>query len=340
MTEPDPLAPLSVYAIVPIEAGIYQAVEAIARSARMWMVTVKPFAAVVGHGIETAGRRRDDLMPMLLTHQKLIEKIMQVSPLLPVRFGTLAPDEASVHAMLSIGARQIAEAFERVAGCVQMEVVAKWDVDAVFAEISVEEPIAALKRQWSERPDDALRIAIGDRVKQSLDRRRATVAGSLLGALRSLAEDVIAYPPSDDRVVVQAALLIRTDDLIALDDMLADIDATHGGRLSFRLIGPLAPCCFATVEMEMIAPAALDHAMHVLGVTPGIDASELRRAYHRAVKSVHPDVAAEVVNADMTELTEAYRMLSLCTGATGSDDAHRTIVVAVKRQEPAYDAAA
>lgn len=340
MTASDSRTPLSVYAIVPMEPGIFEAVEAIVASVRMRMIGEKPFAAVVGHAVETAGQGREVLMPLLLAHQRLVERILAVSPVLPVRFGTQVAEEDDVHAMLVSGGPEIAAAFDRVAGCVQMEVVAKWDAAAILSEIAKEDVIVALKRQWMERPDEALRLAIGDRVKQALEARRTGLANSLLGSLRTLAGDAIAYPPTDDRIVLQVALLVPTADLDALDELLEELDATHGGRISFRLIGPLAPCCFATIEMEMIAPTALDDAMHLLAVAPGASPADLRQAYHRAVKGVHPDLTGpNATGPSLEQLSEAYRVLSLCAGAVHSE-AHRTIVVAAKRQEPAYDAAA
>lgn len=329
---------LSVYAIVPVENSLFEAVAALVAASQMRMVATRPFAAIVGDGIETAGHSREELMPLLLTYQRLIEQILRVSPVLPVRFGTLVCGEDDVREMLLAGEAQIAAAFEQVAGCVQMEVVARWDTDATFAEIAKEDAIAGLKQMWSAHPDEALRLAIGDKVKQSLELRRSDLARSLLQALRAVAHDAIAYPPMDDRVVLQAALLVRSDELLALDDVLEDLDATHGGRLSFRLVGPQAPCCFATIEMEMIAPVMMEHAMDVLSVGPGAGAMELRQAYHRAVKAAHPDIAGDAATGvGVAELTEAYRVLSLCAGA---GQGHRTIVVAAKRQEPHFDVAA
>jgi hypothetical protein len=341
MTTAEQNVQLSVYAIVPMDAGIFEAVAAIVAAAQLRMIAVKPFAAVVGDGIETAGHSREELMPLLLSRQRLIEQILQVSPVLPVRFGTLAPDEAGVRAILTTGASKIAAAFDQIAGCVQMEIIARWDAETVFSEIAKEDAIVALKQQWTERPDETLRAAIGDRVKYSLERRRAVLAQSLLGTLRTLAGDVIAYPPTDDRVVLQAALLIKTADLIALDDLLEEVEATHGGQISFRLIGPLAPCCFATVEMEMIAPAALDRAMSLLAIARGASAAEVRQAYHRAVKAEHPDATGEA-GAAMAALAEAYRIVSLYVGspAEEGDNPQHTIFVSVKRQEPAYNVAA
>lgn len=333
-------SPLSIYAIIPMDVGVFEAVAAVVASASLRMVMARPFAAVVGNGIKTVGRNREELMPLLLSYQRLIEQILRVSPVLPVRFGTLAPDEASVLAMLSTGGPKIAAAFDQIAGCVQMEIVVKWDAEAVFSEIAEETAIASLKQQWKDQPSEELRAAIGDRVKQSLEHRRAALAQSLLGSLRALAADAIAYPPTDDRVVLQAALLMRPADLTALDNLLEELDTLHGGRISFRLIGPLAPCCFATVEMEMIDPAALERATRLLAVGPGASAAEVRQAYHRAVKAEHPD-ATGVAENGMAALAEAYRILSLHAGVLPEEGGpQKTIFVTVKRQEPAYDVAA
>ena len=339
-------APIYLYAIVPARQGIDEAIGVDSVPDRLWTIAPGPFAAVVGDGPNVEGRSREELMLRLLSHQKTIERIMQAAPLLPVKFGTFAPDEACVRAMLACGGPAFKAAFDRLAGCVQVEIFVKWDVETVFAEIAKEEAITGLKKKWELHvgpSDEALRVVLGGLVKQSLERRRAALAASLFGTLRTVAADAIACPVAADQVALHAVLLMKTGETAALDGCLEDLDATYGGRLAFRCVGPLAPYSFATVEIEIVEAAALDQAMRLLGVGPAADAAEVRAAYRRAVKSVHPDATGESAggSASMAALGEAHRILSLHAEAGG--DPHpsdRSVFVSVRRQEIAFDAAA
>jgi len=246
--------------------------------------------------------------------------------------------------MLARGGPAFMAAFDRLAGCVQVEILVKWDVETVFAEIAKEEAIAGLKQKWERHigpSDEALRVMLGGLVKQSLERRRAALAASLFATLRTVAVDAIACPVTADQVALHAVLLMQAGEMTSLDGRLEDLDATHGGRLAFRCVGPLAPYSFATVEIEIVEAAALQQAMQLLNVGPAANVAEVHAAYRQAVKSVHPDAAGESAGgrASMAALSEAYRILSLRAEADG-DPSDRSVFVSVRRQEIAFNAAA
>jgi len=350
--------PVAVYAIVAAGAAIDEAIAANAALSGLRTIACGPFAAVVGDGptAESGGRNREELVLRLLAHQKIVEQIMQASPVLPVKFGTVVPDEIGVYSFLERGGPAIGAAFDRLAGCVQIEILVKWDVEAVFAEIAKEQAIAGLKEKWRVHigaPEDALRFAIGKLVKQSLDRRRASLAASLFETLRAVAVDAIAYPATADQVALHLVLLMKSDRMTALDRRIEDLDVTHGGRLGFRVVGPLAPYSFATVEIEIVEATALNQAMRLLGVGPSSSVAQVRLAYRRAAKSVHPDAVGAGGNAGMVALKEACRILCL-NAETGGDGrgvdetlsaghpilAGRSVIVSVRRQEGALDVAA
>lgn len=351
-----PIAPVYVYAIVPAQVRIDEAIGA--DPDRLRTIAAGPFAAVVGGGPNLGGRSREDLVRQLLAHQKTIEQIMRAAPLLPVKFGTFVPDETSVCAILERGGTAFRTAFDRLEGCAQVEILVKWDVEAVFAEIANEEAIAGLKKKWEqaiEAPQEVTRLVLGKLVKQSLERRRSALAATLSAALRALAVDAIAYPAAADQVVLHLVLLMKTGEMAALDRCLETLDAAHDGRLTCRCVGPLAPYSFATVEIEIVEAAALAQAMRLLDIGPTASAAEVRAAYRRAAKSAHPDAAGASAggSASMAALTEAYRILWLHAKAGGSQRgmedvlsardrqvADRSVLISVRRQEIAFDAAA
>jgi hypothetical protein len=123
--------------------------------------------------------------------------------------------------------------------------------------------------------------------------------------------------------------------------------------LTCRVVGPLAPYSFATVEIEIVEAAALTKAMRLLGLGPNASVAQVRLAYRRAAKSVHPDAVGAGGNASMVALTEACRILSLNAETSGRPRgmdgvtsvgssllAGPSIIVSVRRQEGALDVAA
>ena len=154
------------------------------------------------------GLGRKDLVSQLAAHQKAMERIIRAAPLLPVKFGTFVPDETTVRAILECGAEAFEAAFGEIAGCVQVEILVRWNINSTFAEISSEKAIAELKSELARSGDAASEMSrafLGRLVKEALDRRRAALAATLTEALREAAVDSVALPATSDQVVLQRA---------------------------------------------------------------------------------------------------------------------------------------
>ena len=322
---PDTADPLYLYAIVPLPAcdGIESTLDAGLRLIRgtRHAAVVRPAA-----GMAFAGRSRPDLARLLLAHQQVTETIMAQAPVLPVKFATVAPDRVSVEHCLASGGADFDESFAQLAGKCQFELLASWDPAQVLAQIAGMPEIARL------RQDAATPLALGAAVKRLFDRRREEVAEGLATALRTVAADTVDNALMDDRMVLNLALLIDAGQTDTLDDCLEVLDALHDGQLNFRCVGPLPPHSFATVEVSFLDAGQISWARGVLELDESADAAELRSAYHRLAKGLHPDAASGTADgaADgdrMTDLQHAYRTLRALAEASGP------VQVSVTRQD-------
>lgn len=318
-------------------------------------------AAVVGASPlpDYRGLKRDAAVRYLMVHQQVIEAVMQEFPILPMKFGTVLPDESWVCRLLAQEAGLFHRMLEAFADREQMEVVVLWDVQEVFQEIGCEEPIVQLKAQVAGQPagpTTAQQVAIGKLVHASLERRRAELRERLVPPLREVALDVVANPPMDDSMVANLALLVDQAGKGALDEQLDALDAMFDGRLTFRCVGPLPPYSFATVEVQVPAFEDVDEARRRLGLGETATPGEIKRAYRRLAGRLHPDHNPDdpTSEARMAEVTEAYQFLSIYAEAVqGSRGAssfssisasqplcsfsreavEQTLLVAVRRQE-------
>jgi len=348
--------PIYMYAIVPSGQRGQSAVAGMeAFAGRLGTIEAGPFSAVVGggpaHGLK--GRGREELGRLLLAHQQVIEQLMDAAAVLPVKFGTQAPDEMGVRKALERGRGLFEMAFAELEGCTQFEVLVSWDLDAVFADIAMEEPVARLKARMAGGAQGATPAALGELVKDALERRRAALAGRLSDALRSIAVDAIVQPVVADRIVLHMALLVKADAVDAVDRCLETLDADFGGELSFRCVGPTAPASFATVEIEFLEAVEIEQASRTLEVDLNASSADVRFAYHRLARRFHPDTAGarEEGSGAMAALTKAYESLSRYVRARESERGGndppcldpapmRAVLVSLRRQGAASAGAA
>jgi DnaJ-domain-containing protein 1 len=283
---------------------------------------------------------RKELVQQLLVHQQLIEKFMEIAPVLPVKFATLAPNRESVELGLEVGREKFSTAFNRLSGKVQFEVIVTWDVDEVFAEIAKEPAVVKLKADLAAMPESYGTVSLeqlGKLVKETLELRRAEIGKILLDALVLVGVDNVVNPILDDSIILNLALLVDAKSADAFDRCLDELDSAYHGALTLRCVGPLPPHSFATVEITYLEPAKVAQACDVLELDVARSTEEVRSAYHRLAKKSHPDIAPDVgvgetASLSMTVLNDAYKTLLSFVGAGGS------VVVSVQRQEAAYAA--
>jgi len=287
---------------------------------------------------QPVSRDRQKLVRQLLVYQQLVERFMEIAPVLPVKFGTLAPNRESVELGLERGHEKFVAAFNGLSGKTQFEIIVTWDVAEVFAEIAKVPAVVKLKVDLAAPPESDRPVnwePLGKLVKETLDHRRAETSKVLLDALLPVGVDSIVNPILDDSIVLNLALLVDTDKADTLDHCLDELDSTYHGALAFRCVGPLPPHSFATVEIKYLEPAKISHACYILELDAARSSEEVRSAYHRLAKQAHQDVAPAVVageaaSVSIAVLNDAYKTLLSFVDAGGP------VVISVQRQEAAY----
>jgi len=298
------------------------------------------------------GLNRREAAVYLVAHQRVVERVMRDSAVLPVKFGTILPGKAAVHRLLAQGETLFHTALAKFAGLTQMEVVVLWKLQDIFQEIGQQELVVRLKAQIAGRPPEetmAERVMLGQMVHALLEQRRSTLRDQLLPPLQEGALDSVFNPPMDDSMVVNIALLVDQEGRQALDRRLELLDQEHDGRLLFRCVGPLPPYSFASVGVQTLSFQEVDGARRRLELGETATPGDIRQAYHRLATQLHPDHSPDDPEAEshMAELTQAYQLLTAYTEGQAKEVAdagkamygfdrqtvERTLLIAVYRQE-------
>ncbi|MDQ0507107.1 GvpL/GvpF family gas vesicle protein [Xanthobacter agilis] len=274
-------------------------------------ITVGALAAVVGAAPEGGlkGRERGALLPWLLASQRVMERLLARAPVLPVALGTVLEDEERVHHMLNHGAGVLQAAFDTLGGRFEMDLSVRWT------------PEAAQARRLAGGAPPSRAAAEGDAALRDdpLTAERQEVRRRVVERLRTAARDLVVTEPTEAEGIVSLALLVdRGADGVVVEALEA-LDAEFGGELMFRLVGPMPPYSFASVQVHLTAAAAVRDARAELGVAPDAGPEAVKTAYRRALRRVHPDLvhqeataieAAEGDDADgFLALSAAYRIL-------------------------------
>ncbi|HKI48612.1 MAG TPA: GvpL/GvpF family gas vesicle protein [Desulfobacteria bacterium] len=236
---------------------------------------------------------KETVLRNLTVYQSVIEQVMTAQSVIPVKFGTFIERDEGVIRILKRGKDEIAQCLKEMENKIELDVVVLWpDINVVLAEIAQTDEIKALKEKASEQPEkDALemRIRAGKRVKALLDHKRESIQSVIIPSLLSMAEKHCLHDLMDDSMIMNAAFLIDREDAARLEGVVAGLDRHYEDTLNFRMIGPLPPYSFRTLEVKTVDYEKLNNARKLLGLKEQTTQQEIREHYWQLSKKFHPD---------------------------------------------------
>lgn len=195
-----------------------------------------PVAAVVGDAPADLRARRRDMQ----AHQNVLLEIATDAPVLPARFGVVAPDEDTVRSRLEAQAGGYLAVLDRVEGRVEMNLKIEV-VEGGLADLMREdEKVRRVREESLRRPGYDANIRLGQAVVAGLRRRAASVNADAMPRLADLADEV-AQGPDVAGCVANVSYLIEAGQVERMRLLVGQIAAEAGSRATVRLTGPL-PC--------------------------------------------------------------------------------------------------
>lgn len=199
-------------------------------------VPAGPIAAVVGQAPPTVRAKRRDVQ----AHQNVLMAIAANAPVLPARFGVIAPDEQAVRGPLERDVEAYLGALDRVAGRIEMNLKVIVSEGGLADMVREDEGLRRLHQETTRRPSYDANIRLGQEVAKGLRRRAAAVCADVLAQVSELAEESV-HGPDVDGCVANVSFLIESGRVGAMRRLIGRITREAGSRAELRLTGPL-PC--------------------------------------------------------------------------------------------------
>src|SRR3954454_1928153 len=217
----------------------------VGRQAPVRNVTHGDLTAIVSdvdEGFVEAGR--EDLE----RHMAILEQAALSATVVPLRFGTVMPDDDAVtEDLLRARAADFDELFSALDGRVELSLSGTYE-ERIFGEVVAEQPeVAALRERVRGRDENATyydRIRLGELVANAMAAKRERDTEQVLARLRPLADDVHVSDVAHERSVLSVSFLVHRDRLPEFDRAAEEVAAQNRTRIRFRYAGPLPPYDF------------------------------------------------------------------------------------------------
>jgi hypothetical protein len=209
-------------------------------------------AAVVSDApVTTYDVTRDNL----LAHERVVEEVMSHSDVLPVAFGTVAPDDQEVREQLLHGEHDaLQHGLAYIRGRVELGLKVLWNRDRLYFDIVAErDDIRSLRDRIASRPTETAyfeRVHLGELTAAALGDKRDRDAEAILDTLAPLAVDLQLNRLLTDVMVLNASFLVDKERIEAFDALVRRLGEIEADRLVFQYVGPLPPYSFVNLNVS------------------------------------------------------------------------------------------
>lgn len=185
-------------------------------------------------------------------HLDVLTGLVQLGPVLPLRFGTMAPDEASVRDEVLAGAADDLRAqLDAVEGLVELRLDLTFDEQRALRAVVADDPSLRDLVGGGTGTELSVNIELGEQVVQRVQAWRTARTDELLRpVLDTVASSVRLTEPAP--TVDRIALLCRFEHLDAVDAAVAELGDT-APDVSVEYVGPMP--VFSFREELASAPA-------------------------------------------------------------------------------------
>ncbi|MDX2914285.1 GvpL/GvpF family gas vesicle protein [Streptomyces brasiliscabiei] len=198
-------------------------------------------SAVVSEAPEVLTVSRRDVE----AHHTVQEQLWAEGAILPMSFGFVAEDEASVEALLQERAEAFSRRLDELTGCAEFNVKGVQDEDALLRAVLADSARArelndAIREGGGTYED---RLALGELVAQEVHGRQEAMGQAALAALRpyALAEQL---SPASEQYFVNASFLVDGERSEEFSEAGGELAEALGEGVELRLRGPLPPYSF------------------------------------------------------------------------------------------------
>jgi hypothetical protein len=192
------------------------------------------------HGLRA--RRRD-----LLAHQDLLLALADDGPVLPMRFGCVAPDRETVREQLSAAGESHLRALDQVAGRHELNVKASVAEEGMAALIREDPRLRRLRDAVRRSPGYEASLRLGEAVATGLERRARQAAAQVVDDLSAHAVVTVDGPEGGD-YVRNTSFLVDVDAGPSFRAAAERLANRHTEALRLRITGPLP--CYSFVPTE------------------------------------------------------------------------------------------
>ena len=223
------------------------------RADRVYAINYKDICAVVS---QSAVMRYEARRVNLTAHSLVLEEVMKQFSILPIRFSTISGsyDESKILKILEKEYDKFSDLLEKMESKKELGLKVLALEEPIYKYIlDKHDDIRALKDKLAKLDPDKAHyqlIKIGEMVEKALIKENSNFNDDIISVLTPLADEVKVNDKYGERMILNAAFLIKNEKEVEFDQVINALDEKYRNLLSFKYVGTLPPYNFVNLVIN------------------------------------------------------------------------------------------
>ncbi|MCI0349745.1 MAG: GvpL/GvpF family gas vesicle protein [Acidobacteriales bacterium] len=189
-----------------------------------------------------------------LAHEHVIESVMKSHTIIPMAFGTVFRTDEDIRQVLKSIYASLKDVLKQMEGKVEFGLKVSWERERIIDELKREdEEIHRLHAELTKKHLQSTyfaRMQLGRMIDKSLAERSTEFVREIYDGLRFACVASRDNKPIGDKMIMNAAFLIRRDREPDFEAAVNKVARKFGDRLNFKLTGPWPPYNFVNIRLK------------------------------------------------------------------------------------------
>ena len=217
----------------------------------IYVISDNGVAAVVSD--EPNGKLRPE-RKNLSAHNTVIKEVMKTSTILPVSFGVVADNEASLKKTLKLNHDSFVNQLKKLEGKVEMGLKIVWDVENIFEfMVRKHRTLELFRDNIFLKPTGATqeeKLELGRMFETVLNEDREKHLAAVQGILKNYCCEIKESKPKDEKTVMKLACLVEKAKLEQFEKGIFEAAKVFDDNFAFDFNGPWAPHNFVDIKLK------------------------------------------------------------------------------------------
>jgi len=223
------------------------------RADKVYTINYKDICMVVS---QSGAMRYEARRVNLTAHQLVLEAVMKDFSILPIRFSTISGsyNETKILSILEKEYDKFSDLLTKMAGKKELGLKVMAVEEPIFKYILEKyDDIRSLKEKLAKLDPDKAHyqlMKIGEMVEKALAKENSAFSENIINMLTPLSEEVKINDKYGERMILNAAFLIKDENEAEFDKAILAFDEQYGNLLSFKYVGSLPPYNFVNLTIN------------------------------------------------------------------------------------------